>query len=509
MRRLACSLVLVLLPVLLLAGEPKSKIVQDHWDAAYLEGGKAGFVHTTVVAYTRGDRTILRATTELNLTVKRFQDTINLRMETGNDETEEGKVTSVFMKQFLGKDQQAHMIGTVADDRLHVRVTGGRKLEKTIPWNSEVLGMYAQEKMVRDRKVKPGDELSYLSYEPTVTAVVTTKVAVKDFEMVEVRGAKKRLLRIESTPEKIKAENGEVQLPKLVTWLDNQYRTVRSQVEVPGLGNLTLNRVTKTEALGSLDGPRNIAKITDIGINQLIRINKRISEPYQTEYAVYRVTMKDDDNPSTAFARDGRQEIKNIKGNTFELHIKGIRDPQPVEKPIAVKKEFLKSNYFVNSDDDRVRKHAASAIGEETDAWERAKLIERWVHEHMENKNFTEAFATADHVAKTLEGDCTEHAVLSAAMCRAAGVPSRLAVGLLYVDTRGGPVMGFHMWTEVWAKGQWLPIDATMGRGYVGAAHLKIADHSWHDVQSMTPLLPVVRVLGKIKIDVIRVGAEE
>ncbi|MGE3803990.1 MAG: transglutaminase family protein, partial [Gemmataceae bacterium] len=126
----------------------------------------------------------------------------------------------------------------------------------------------------------------------------------------------------------------------------------------------------------------------------------------------------------------------------------------------------------------------------------------------MKNKNFTEAFATADHVAKSLEGDCTEHAMLTAAMCRAAGVPSRTAIGLVYVDAAAGPTMGFHMWTEVWVDGQWLPIDATLGRGYVGASHLKISDHSWHEIQSLTPLLPVVRVVGKVSISVAGVNEE-
>src|SRR5262249_26090573 len=135
--------------------------------------------------------------------------------------------------------------------------------------------------------------------------------------------------------------------------------------------------------------------------------------------------------------------------------------------------------------------------------------IEKWVHLHMVNKNYTEAFATADHVARTLEGDCTEHAVLAAAMCRALGVPSRCAVGLLYVTQGGAPVFGFHMWTEVWVQGQWLPIDATLGRGYVGATHLKISDHSWYDTQSLTPLLPTVRVVGKAAIEVLRVNGRE
>jgi hypothetical protein len=61
------------------------------------------------------------------------------------------------------------------------------------------------------------------------------------------------------------------------------------------------------------------------------------------------------------------------------------------------------------------------------------------------------------------------------------------------------------MWTEVRIDGRWLGLDSTLGRAGVGAAHLKIADHSWHDIESLTPLLPAARVLGKIAIEVVNV----
>jgi hypothetical protein len=46
-------------------------------------------------------------------------------------------------------------------------------------------------------------------------------------------------------------------------------------------------------------------------------------------------------------------------------------------------------------------------------------------------------------------------------------------------------------------------MDATLGEGLVGPGHLKIADHNWHDQQTLAPLLPVIRVMGKVKIKVI------
>ena len=101
--------------------------------------------------------------------------------------------------------------------------------------------------------------------------------------------------------------------------------------------------------------------------------------------------------------------------------------------------------------------------------------------------------------------DLVEYAMLTAALCRAEGIPSRTAIGLIYADTPQGPAFSFHMWTEVWVQGRWIPLDAILGKGFVGATHLKITDHSWHEVRSLTPMLPLLRVLGKIAIEVVRV----
>ena len=68
----------------------------------------------------------------------------------------------------------------------------------------------------------------------------------------------------------------------------------------------------------------------------------------------------------------------------------------------------------------------------------------------------------------------------------------------------GKPKLNYHMWLEVFVKGQWIALDPTLGLNAVGAAHLKITDHSWAGTRSMLPLLPVMRFMtAKPKIEVI------
>jgi predicted transglutaminase-like cysteine proteinase len=478
--------------------DPAGKLVRDLWDAAYLDSARAGYIRTTVRETEKDGTKYFHTTVTLELTLRRFQDVIRQQMESGTVETADGKVTAVSMRQSLGKEQQMALTGTVEGDKLRVKVSGDYNMEKSIRWNDQVVGLYREQQLYKEKKAKPGDKFSYQHYEPLINAVVTVQVTVKDFEEVAIHGQKQKLLRTEAIPDKIMG----AQLPATTFWLDKDLQVQASRVEMPGLGRLSVTRSTREECLK----PVTPAKITDIGLTQLIPLNRRIPKAHDSSAVVYKITLAADDEPAKAFAADSRQEIKNAKGKSFELHVKAVRKPEEKKNVPEAAEEFLKSNYFINCDDAKVQELAKKAVGAEKDSWQKALKIEKWVNKNMKIQNFSEAMATADHVAKTLEGDCTEYAMLTAAMCRAVGVPSRTALGFVYVDMAKGPVFGYHMWTEVYVQGQWLALDATLGKGSVGAGHIKITDHSWYDTRSLAPLLPVMRVmLGKPAIEVVQV----
>lgn len=476
------------------AGEPgKGKVILDWWDVAFLEGARTGFIHTQVEEIEKDGQKLHIATVELRLTVKRFTDTIQLSMDTGTIETAAGRVVGTVMRQMLGKGKELVIVGVVKDKMLHLR-EGTRPIEPA-PWKEGVVGLFRQQMIFQERNVQPGDTFEYPSFEPSINLVLTNKVEVKDFEMVELFGGKEKakLLRVEVQPPEIE----KVKLSRLTLWLKEDRLPVRSQFEIPGLGNIVLYRTTKANALA----PTTLAKLPDIGVGQYVRLKKSVPRPHEAKAALYRITVKDDADPGSTFSRDDRQALKSAKGGVLELEVKKGLGKAEEKEPGP---EYLDSSYFIACGDESVKALASKAVGKETDPLKKALAIERWVFKNMKVRSH-EALATADHVARTLEGDCTEFAMLTAAMCRAEGIPSRTAVGLIYADVDTGPVFAFHMWTEVFVKDRWLPIDATLGQGGVGAMHLKITDQSWAGARNMTPLFPVIRVLGRIQIEVVGV----
>jgi len=489
------------------AGGVAGKIVHETWDAAYLGEGKAGYLHTITREIDQAGEKVLHTTLELRLTVKRFNDTIQMAMDTGSIETSEGKVLGVFMKQYQAKDQTLAIDGKVVGNQIHLTLNGKQAL-KPAPWNADVIGLYKQQMLFKGRQIAEGTKFSYQSFEPSINLVLKTEAVAKGYREVTLKGSKekRKLLLVETIPEKVDFASGankteKIQLPVSQLWLDDNYEPVKTEVEIPGLGPIVTYRTTKAIALA----PGPIAQLTDLGFSQLVKLKNRILNPHETTSALYRVTIRNDDNVATTFSRDERQQVSNVQGNTFELRVQASKGGTGAGKDAKPTGEFSQSSYFINSDDAKVKDIARKAVGTETDAWKKTLRIERWVHDHMRFANH-EALATADHVARTLEGDCTEYAMLTAAMCRAEGVPSRTAIGLIYADVKQAPVFAFHMWTEVWVNGRWIAIDATLGKGYVGATHLKITDHSWHDERTMTPIFPVIRVVGRVSIDVLSAG---
>lgn len=138
--------------------------------------------------------------------------------------------------------------------------------------------------------------------------------------------------------------------------------------------------------------------------------------------------------------------------------------------------EELGSTPFVQSDDVRIRRQAREVLDGETDAVTAARKLGRWVHDHLAKVPMV-SVPTAVGVLESKQGDCNEHAVLYASLARAAGLPSRIVAGTVYMPEEGGGAGAFfyHAWVEVWL-GEWIAVDPTFGQLPADATHVKFLE---------------------------------
>ncbi len=492
------------------AAPAAGKVVFDYWFVAAVDGKRIGHLHWSAREVNKDGRVVVEGVKYQKLTVKRFGQVVSQWGEESTAETPDGEVLAVALKQGLGKDQALAIAGVVDGKVLKITGDGAAKAARDTPWPGGVTGVAREPFLVRDHKPKPGESFDSLTYVASLNRVIkVTTTAEAEEDVTLYPGTKpRRLLRVVSRMEPV----GNFRLPASTEWVDAAtFEPKWVEFDFPGLGGtVTFLRTTEKAATAPID-PRDVPDVFNV---QSIVLDREVPNIHSRPAVTYKVTMPKDDDPATAVATDPvRQVAKNLdaKAKSFELVVTAVHTPTRPAAPVAAPPaEFTASNYFVNSDDPTVRTHAQKAVSglpAGAGAWDKARAVERWVKANMKGVEFEQAMATADNVARTLTGDCTEFAMLSAAMCRAAGVPSRTALGLVYVPPAPGgkPVLAYHMWFEVLVDGQWLALDATLGLGGVGPGHVKITDHSWHDEKSFAPLLPVLRVLmAKPTFDVVR-----
>ncbi len=174
--------------------------------------------------------------------------------------------------------------------------------------------------------------------------------------------------------------------------------------------------------------------------------------------------------------------------------------PENTENAATVQPDDIRSGPMIQSDAVEIANLARSVAVGETDLVKIASALESFVYGFIRNKNYAHGFVTALEVAQNPSGDCTEHAVLLAALARARGIPARVAQGLIY-ETRTRK-MAWHVWNELYLNGRWTPFDATLGRGTVGANRIRINAGSFSSATLALTLLPAARLIGKIEVEV-------
>ena len=136
--------------------------------------------------------------------------------------------------------------------------------------------------------------------------------------------------------------------------------------------------------------------------------------------------------------------------------------------------DALKPTPYLQSDSQEIIDLAKEAVGDTKDAAEAARRIEEFVHNYISAKNLSVGYATALEVAKSKQGDCSEHAVLTTAMCRAVGIPAQVVVGRVFIEEWAGEknIFGCHAWSQAYIGGKWIGLDATRAAGRFGAGHI-------------------------------------
>jgi len=478
------------------------------WEAVYAYQTKIGWCHTQFSDLEENGRKLVQINYENHIAVDRQGERTTIDIVTQSVETPEGELLR-FHTEINSGASHTQMTGHVADGQLTLKtVTAGKTTTESFPWIPGTLGFSATEQSLSAAPLQPGQHRSLRALMPATNEVVTIDLAADRYEPTPLVDHTEDLLRIEGSI-MLPMHGGNEQPPVIRSQL---WTNREGQVLKTSLTALHQETYRTTQALALAEpGVRRL----DLVVDNTVPVARSLVDPHATRRVKYRVQLLNDD-PSKVFYSGGSQEVASLDPHTADITVRRIDGSAPTAPSSVVSAaassanathvptdEDRAPNNLIQSDDDQVQALAKAVAPEETDPWKLAVALEKYVKDIVKLKDFSQAFDTAADVARLREGDCTEHSVLLAALARARGIPARVAIGLIYQPSTQCFV--YHMWNELWIANRWVPMDATLGRGGIGAAHLKLTDSNLAGAQAYSCFLPVAQVIGQLKIEILEV----
>ena len=121
---------------------------------------------------------------------------------------------------------------------------------------------------------------------------------------------------------------------------------------------------------------------------------------------------------------------------------------------------------------------------------EKARKMMAWIEKNIEKRpvlSLPDALSTLENRI----GDCNEHAVLFAAMARAAYIPAKVEAGVVYLNGR----FFYHAWNLVdLGRSQWITADALFNQIPADVTHIRLTSGAQEDQ------LNIMGLIGKLGI---------
>lgn len=283
-------------------------------------------------------------------------------------------------------------------------------------------------------------------------------------------------------------------------WVDADGVPIRVETSM-GAINLTMQEATKETAMAEGAAP-------EIMVSTFVKPDRRIARPRYKKTGTYILSLPEGQTLGD-LPQSGAQRFERIDARSGRVTV-DVLDPLPADETDQKNPDFVGSSSLIDAADPAIAMMARAAVKDAGDKpAAKAEAIRRFVHDSISTKDLDIGFASATEVARTHEGDCTEHAVLLAAVLRAAGIPARVVSGLVYAEGFAGQsdIFGYHMWAQALieenGKARWIDLDGTLGENTTfDATHIALAVSALTDGQTYEALAPMATVIGQLSIKV-------
>ena len=374
-----------------------------------------------------------------------------------------------FYFELVSGEHNVRTNGVIKNDSIYLTIeTAGEKKNEVFAIGDKPFVPASVERLVQLIKVKKDTVYHYSIFEPTSEKIVDVEIKKDGKETINVGD---------------KNYNADVVIVKMLGLESKLY------FDTDGTMLMESSPMGITMRREPLDGLKTFAKGNEgLKIFQTYAIypEGRIPEPRNTQHLVLDLSGI---APDYQFPSDERQKYNNGTVTIDVLKpVKGFSVNDIDKSKFA---SSLKSTVFIPCDDIEFKNLAKKITEGARDLSEASNKIIDWVFTNVK-KAPTFSVPYAKEVLKSRVGDCNEHAVLFAALARALGIPTKVVVGVVYVDG----AFYYHAWNEVYL-GNWVACDPVFGQHLADATHLKLEQGTLLD------FVKVIELVGQLHIKII------
>ena len=436
MLRLAVMLLLIV-PML-----AQARAATEQWFSVLLDGRKIGsFVSSRTVT---GEQ--VKTQQELRIEFDRAGTSISMSSSETTIESIDGKPLAFTSVTSLGGGE-SRVEGKVADGMMQLHIqNGGATQERTAPWPSGALmaeGLHLSSLQV---PLETGQSHTELAFQSASLDAIEVTSTVGPREMVSLPGGNKNLFRIDQ----VYAFAGTP--VRNTAWVDGD-RDIH-KLSMPAIGvELTLLECDKACATA----PNQDTNIFDRTLMSAPRALTRAELAGDLRY-----TLSPRADGAPLHFPDTSEQSTRVAGKDIVVDVHASArnglggSPEPADRL---------PNDWLQSSAPEIVEMARKATRRSTSDAERMHALESFVAGYISNKTLGVGYASALQVVRNPQGDCTEHAVLLAALGRALGIATRVVDGLAYAPGFAGKEHVFvpHAWVYAWVDERWQSFDAALG----------------------------------------------
>jgi hypothetical protein len=278
--------------------------------------------------------------------------------------------------------------------------------------------------------------------------------------------------------EKVKKVSVDVMGAPQFAWVGKDGAVLREE----GSLGIRLEQVTRDEALQKivfLPGT-DLAEFASIPARKVMDDVEQLNE---LKLRLEGIDVRD------LFLNGGRQFFRD-KVLTIRKELVSNLPPPSTQKVSEEIKGSLEPTPFIQSDHPEIQAKAREIVSPDDSEVTKANKLMKWVNENIQKRPVL-SVPNALEILHNRVGDCNEHAVLLAALSRAAGIPAQVEAGLVYQNGR----FYYHAWNALYL-GQWITADSVMGQLPTDVTHIRF-------VRGTERQVDLVRMIGRLKIEIV------